>query len=116
MATRNIYLKIEQVLDYSPVEPDMMAAPPKQYRRDCMRNPGHEDTTIPLSEVNVRMLAALVYREYLDKDYLIPKPDKLVWPTLMSAPRGMLLMTLARQVPYFFLHHQLHQGKTGLAQ
>ena len=78
MATHNIYLKIEQVLDYSPVEPDMMAAPPKQYRRDCMRNPGHEDTTIPLSEVNARMLAALVYREYLDKDYLIPKPDKLV--------------------------------------
>jgi hypothetical protein len=24
----------------------------------------------------------------------------------------MLLVTLARQVPYFFLHHQVHQGKS----
>jgi hypothetical protein len=28
----------------------------------------------------------------------------------------MLLVTLACQVPYFFLHHQVHQGKTGRAQ
>src|SRR5712691_7032934 len=78
MVTRNIYLKIEEVLDYSPVDPEEKVSPPKQYRRDCMRNPGHEDTTIPLSEVNARRLTALVYREYLDPNYLIPKPDKLV--------------------------------------
>ena len=72
----NIYLKIEEILDYSPVEPDPHAG--AQYRRDCMRNPGHEDGSIPVTEVNARKLTALIYREYLDPGYLIPKPDKLV--------------------------------------
>ena len=76
MAIRNIYLKIEQIAEYSPVEPSGHAA--ANYRRDCMRNPGHEDGTIPLSEVDARRLDALIYREYLDPGYLIPKPDKLV--------------------------------------
>ena len=76
MAIRNIYLKIEQIPDYSPVEPSGHAA--ANYRRDCMRNPGHEDGMIPLSEVDARRLDALIYREYLDPGYLIPKPDKLV--------------------------------------
>ena len=76
MAIRKIYLKIEEVLDYSPVEPSGHAS--ANYRRDCMRNPGHEDAKIPLSEVDARRLNALVYREYLDAGYLIPKPDKLV--------------------------------------
>src|SRR5438876_4864856 len=56
----------------------MMAAPPRKYRRDCMRNPGHADTAIPDSEVEARRLGALVHREYLDPGYLIPKPDKIV--------------------------------------
>lgn len=76
MPTRHIYLKIEEIADYSPVEPSSHAA--AKYRRDCMRNTGHEDATIPLSEINARRLTALIYREYLDPDYLIPKPDKLV--------------------------------------
>lgn len=76
MAIRNIYLKIEEVLDYSPVEPSGHAA--ANYRRDCMRNPGHEDGTIAQAEVDARRLNALVYREYLDPAYLIPRPDKLV--------------------------------------
>ena len=76
MAIRNVYLKIEQIADYSPVEPSGHAA--ANFRRDCMRNPGHEDGTIPLSEVDARRLDALIYREYLDPGYLIPKPDKLV--------------------------------------
>lgn len=54
MPTRNIYLKIEQIPNYSPVNPDMMASPPRHYARDCMRNMGHEDGNIPLSEVNAR--------------------------------------------------------------
>ena len=66
MPIRDIYLKIETISGYSPVAPDPMPAPPRQYARDCMRNPGHEDGTIPLSEVNARTLTALVYREYLD--------------------------------------------------
>src|SRR6266516_4320661 len=78
MATRNIYLKIETIPGYSPVEPDDHTSPPIQYRRDCMRNMGHEDGTIPDDEVAARRLTALIYREYLDPQYLVPKPDKLV--------------------------------------
>ncbi|HEU4539683.1 MAG TPA: galactose oxidase-like domain-containing protein [Jiangellaceae bacterium] len=74
MAIRHVYLRIEEIVGYSPVEPSAHGS----YRRDCMRNTGHEDGTIPLSEVNARRLNALVYREYLDPDYLVPKPDKLV--------------------------------------
>lgn len=76
MAIRNIFLRIEPIAGYSPVEPSGHAA--ANYRRDCMRNPGHENGTIPMSEVDARRLDALIYREYLDPGYLIPKPDKLV--------------------------------------
>ncbi len=78
MATRNIYLKIETIPGYSPVEPDDHTSPPIQYRRDCMRNMGHEEGTIPDDEVASRRLTALIYREYLDSQYLVPKPDKLI--------------------------------------
>jgi len=78
MTVRNIYLKIEKIFDYSPVEPDDHVSPPIQYRRDCMRNMGHEDGTIPADEVAARRLTALIYREYLDAQYLVPKPDKLI--------------------------------------
>ena len=46
MVVRDIYLKIEPIPEYSPVEPSGHAA--ANYRRDCMRNPGHEDGTISL--------------------------------------------------------------------
>jgi plastocyanin len=78
MPTRDIYLKIETIPDYSPVEPDDHVSPPIKYRRDCMRNMGHEDGTIPADEVAARRLTALIYREYLDPQYLMPKPDKLI--------------------------------------
>jgi len=78
MPTRDIYLKIETIPGYSPVEPDDHVSPPIQYRRDCMRNMGHEDGMIPADEVAARRLTALIYREYLDPEYLVPKPDKLV--------------------------------------
>ncbi len=78
MAVRDIYLKIERISDYSPVEPDDHVSPPMQYRRDCMRNENHEDGTIPADEVAARRLTALIYREYLDPQYLVPKPDKIV--------------------------------------
>jgi multicopper oxidase len=51
---------------------------PIEYRRDGMRNMGHEDGTIPADEVNARWLTALIYREYLTPHYLVPKLDKLV--------------------------------------
>ena len=78
MAVRDIYLKIETIPGYSPVEPDDHVSPPIQYRRDCMRNEGHEDGTIPADEVAARRLTALIYREYVDPQYLVPKPDKLI--------------------------------------
>jgi plastocyanin len=43
-----------------------------------MRNQGHEDGTIPADEVAARRLTALIYREYLDPQYLVPKPDKII--------------------------------------
>jgi len=47
MAIRHVYLRIETIPDYSPVDPDPHVTPPREYRRDCMRNMGHEDTMIP---------------------------------------------------------------------
>ena len=75
---RHIYLKIERIEGYSPVKPQEKVAPPVQYGRDCMRNEGHENALIPQSEIDARSLTAIVYREYLDSGYLIPKPDKLI--------------------------------------
>ena len=40
MAVRHIYLKIETIPDYTPVNPDPTAGPPIHYGRDCMRNMG----------------------------------------------------------------------------
>jgi plastocyanin len=99
MATRHIYLKIEQIFNYSTVEPELKVMPPRQYRRDCMRNSGHDDTTIPVAEVNARRLTALVYREYLDPSYLIPKPDKLV-PADVNEP------VFSRRVPGALIYAQ----------
>lgn len=78
MAERHVYLRIEGIDDYSPVEPMEPTLPPVQYRRDGMRYPGHEDGTIPQAERDARALRAVVYREYLDADYLIPKTTKIV--------------------------------------
>jgi plastocyanin len=75
---RHIYLKIERIEDYSPVKPQDKAIPPIQYGRDCMRNHGHENGLIPEAEIAARSLPAVIYREYLDSGYLIPKPDKLI--------------------------------------
>ena len=73
---RHIYLKIERILGYSPAEPDPDAH--GLYRRDCFRGPGHEDATIPDAEVDQRRLDAVVFREYLDAAYTLPKTTKLV--------------------------------------
>lgn len=75
---RHIYLKIERIEPYSPVKPQDKVAPPVQYGRDCMRHHGHENGLIPQAEIEARSLVAVVYREYLDSGYLVPKPDKLI--------------------------------------
>ena len=75
---RHIYLKIERIENYSPVKPQEKTVPPLQYGRDCMRGDGHENGLIPQAEIDARALTAVVYREYLDSGYLIPKPDKLL--------------------------------------
>jgi hypothetical protein len=68
MATRrDIYLRIEAVPGYSPVNPDDDEANP--YKRDCLRSAGHDDATIPDAEVEMRRFDALVFREYLDAAY-----------------------------------------------
>ncbi len=75
---RHIYLKIERIEGYSPVRPQEKVAPPMQYGRDCMRNEGHENGLIPEAEIQARSLTAVVYREYLDSGYLVPKTNKLI--------------------------------------
>ncbi|MCX2745433.1 DUF1929 domain-containing protein [Mangrovivirga sp. M17] len=76
---RNIYLKIEEIEDYSPVDPqDEKPLFPIKYRRDCLRLPGHEDTIIQEDEVVARAVDAVVFREYEDADYLFPKTYKLI--------------------------------------
>lgn len=77
-AERHVYLKIERIADYSTVRPQDKVVPPVQYGRDCMRNHGHENGLIPQAEIDARSLTAVVYREYLDSAYLVPKPDKLI--------------------------------------
>ncbi len=49
---RDIYLRIETIPGYSPVNPDDDEGNP--YKRDCMRNTGHEDGHIPDAEVELR--------------------------------------------------------------
>jgi FtsP/CotA-like multicopper oxidase with cupredoxin domain len=78
MAVRDVYLKIETIHHYSPVEPEDHAGAPRKYGRDCMYNVGHEDGLIPAGEIEARSLSPLVYREYLDPGFSIPKPDKLI--------------------------------------
>lgn len=73
---RDVYLKIEKIPAYSPVAPD--DAEHHKHRRDCMRNPRHEDTTIPHAEVEQRKFDAVVYREYLDPAFTVPNPAPLV--------------------------------------
>jgi hypothetical protein len=51
-----------------------------------MRNMGHEDGTIPTAEINGRTVSVLVYREYLDPAYLVPKPDKIVLADVNEPP------------------------------
>jgi plastocyanin len=74
----DIYLKIEPINDYNPVNPVDHVPAGVKYKRDCMQHGDHHSGVIPGAEVDARAVEAVVYREYLDPDYLIPKVDKLV--------------------------------------
>jgi plastocyanin len=82
MAIRHIYLRIEAIDDYSTVEPDDKAVMPTQYKRDGMHNMGHMMGMIPQAERDARAMRAVVYREYLDADYLVPRTSKIVLPDI----------------------------------
>jgi FtsP/CotA-like multicopper oxidase with cupredoxin domain len=126
MGTKDVYLKMETIVDYCTVDPDSHAAAPIEYRRDCMRNLGHEDGKIPIDEVNARRLTALIYREYLDPDWLVPKPDKIVVadinePAFTSRVPGTMIWTFpgtrlrihvknADVLPHSFHVHGLEYG------
>jgi plastocyanin len=75
---RNIYLKIEPINDYNPVNPVDHVPAGVKYKRDCMQHGDHHRGLIPSAEIDARAVEAVIYREYLDPDYLIPKVDKLV--------------------------------------
>lgn len=123
---RHIYLKIERVEDYSPVQPQEKAPPPIKYGRDCMRNTGHEDGTIPESEIEARAMTAIVYREYLDPGYLFPKTNKLIAadinePTYNRRVPGTVIYTYpceilrihvwnCDEIPHSFHTHGLEYG------
>src|ERR1700687_5934016 len=73
---RDIYLRIEVIPGYSPVNPDDDEA--NSYKRDCLRSPGHADGAVPDAEVEMRRFDALVYREYLDAGYTSPNMAPMV--------------------------------------
>ena len=83
---RHIYLKIERIEHYSTVFPHDHPIAPAEYGRDCMRGQGHENGLIPQAEIDARAVPAVVYREYLDSGYLIPKPDKLIAADVNEPP------------------------------
>ena len=83
---RHIYLKIERIEHYSPVFPTDHPIAPAEYGRDCMRGHGHENGLIPQPEIDARAVPAVIYREYLDSGYLIPKPDKLIAADVNEPP------------------------------
>ena len=81
---QDIYLKIEPIYDYSPVDP----APGHtyEYRRDCFRRTGHENGVISEDEIHQRMLTALVYREYTNDTYTTMAATPLIASDLSEPP------------------------------
>jgi hypothetical protein len=80
---RDIFLKIEQIDNYSPLAPVICA---RRYGRDCMYSSGHEYGRIPPHEIFSASLNALVYRQYLDPDYTIPNKNKIIEADVNEPP------------------------------
>jgi FtsP/CotA-like multicopper oxidase with cupredoxin domain len=78
MPIQDVFLRIERIDDYSPVAPQDKTPPNVTYKRDGMKSHGHDNGVIPDAEVAARALTAVVYREYLDANYLVPRTTKIV--------------------------------------
>ena len=81
---QNVYLKIEKMYDYSPVDP--APAHPYPYRMDCFRRMGHENGTIPDDEVELRKITAVVFRPYTDGTYTTLDPAPIVAADIAEPP------------------------------
>lgn len=81
---QNVYLRIERIPGYSPVDPDPDGS--YQYRLDCFRRAGHEDGTITQDEADLRSLTAVVYREYTDASYSTIDMTPLIATDLSEPP------------------------------
>jgi hypothetical protein len=80
---RDIFLKIESLLSYSPLAPVACA---RHFGRDCMFNSGHESGRIPAQEILGSTADGLVYREYLDSHYTTPNKAKLIEADVNEPP------------------------------
>src|SRR5689334_3817736 len=80
---RHVFLKIEPLARYSPLAPILCS---RHYGRDCMFNHGHELGRVSADEIAATSLDALVYHEYLDPLYSIPRTDKLVAADVNEPP------------------------------
>jgi plastocyanin len=94
---QDVYLKIEPVLDYSPVNPDPTG--PYKYLKDCFRRAGHEDGTISVDESDLKKFTALVYREYTDATYTTLVTDKLIQSDLSEPQTSRKIPTVIYTSP-----------------
>jgi FtsP/CotA-like multicopper oxidase with cupredoxin domain len=77
MANRDVYLRIEPVMGYSPLAPAEDCCS-RDYGKDCLRGPGHEIGRVKPEEIFASTFDALVYRQYHDAAYTQPVTDPLV--------------------------------------
>jgi FtsP/CotA-like multicopper oxidase with cupredoxin domain len=83
MNVRHVFLRIEPLASYTPLAPVPCG---RRYGRDCMFNQGHELGRLDPREITEATLDALIYREYLDPDYSVPRRAKLVEADLNEPP------------------------------
>ena len=81
---QNVYLKIEKIYDYSPVDP--APAHTYSYRRDCFRRTSHEDGTITADEVEMKKITAVVFRPYTDETYTTMDTTPIVPADIAEPP------------------------------
>lgn len=80
---RDIFLKIEPVVSYSPYAPRPCA---RRWGRDAMFNTGHELGRVQPGEIVATTLDLLVYHEYFDPHYTHPNTAKIVSADVNEPP------------------------------